>query len=75
MSLKTKLMTVISHVLHATPKKVVANITYLQPNNQLVRKIFSSLVVDVDLVMQWLRNLNLKEQKCLSRDVMRRILR
>ena len=38
MSLKTKLMTVISHVLHATPKKVVANITYLQPNNQLVRK-------------------------------------
>ena len=25
MSLKTKLMTVISHVLHATPKKVVDN--------------------------------------------------
>lgn len=75
MSLKTKLMTVISHVLHATPKKVVANITYLQPNNQLVRKNILITGGGVDLVMQWLRNLNLKEQKCLSRDVMRRILR
>lgn len=38
MSLKTKLMTVASYMLHGAPKKVIANITYLQPNNLLARK-------------------------------------
>ena len=31
-------MAVASYIFHGTPKKVIANITYLQPNNLLVRK-------------------------------------
>ena len=38
MSLKTKLINIASDFFHGTPKKVVANISYLQPNNQLVGK-------------------------------------
>lgn len=38
MPLKTKLISIASYILHGTPKKVVANISYLQPNNQLVGK-------------------------------------
>lgn len=38
MSLKTKLRHFVSFLLHGEPKKTIVNISYLQPNNQLVGK-------------------------------------
>lgn len=38
MSLKSKLKQTISFIIHGKPKKTIANISYLQPNNQLLGK-------------------------------------
>jgi len=38
MSLKSKLRSIVSFLLHGEPKKTIANISYLQPNNQLAGK-------------------------------------
>lgn len=38
MSVKSKIISAASFLLHGAPKKTIANITYLQPNNQLTGK-------------------------------------